>query len=120
MKYLPMLSVLGVGIVLSVAMAQTLALDGGCTFSWDANPATENVTSYNLYLQKDGLQMPTVSIPASATTITCKAAGVQANGSWSANVTAVNAVGESGPSNAVTFTQRLAVKPGAPKNFGVK
>lgn len=81
--------------------AQTVPMTVGanCKFTWTANTEPD-MKEYKLRLQRGGVQMPDVTIPFPATEITCKAAGVQSDGSWLANLHAVNAIGNmSGPSN---------------------
>jgi hypothetical protein len=95
--------------------AQTLpTLGPGCTFAWDANTETD-LNNYKLYLTRDGAQMPAAIIPVPQTSITCQAAGVTTEGTWRANVHAVNKAGqESEPSNGLAFVLALPKPPAAP------
>jgi hypothetical protein len=90
-----------------------------CTIGWTASP-TPDVTSYNLYIQKEGVQMPTVNITAPATTLTCKAAAIQTAGKWAINLSAVNPAGESVASNTVNFAITTSVIPLPPSLLFIK
>lgn len=85
--------------------------------SWDANPASEEVTAYRLYFAKgtDGF-----SQWGTTTGITFTATGLLTNTTYRFQVRAVNSFGESPPSNTITNSGPASGPTGpptAPKNL---
>jgi hypothetical protein len=83
----------------------------GCAFVWDYPAASlALIDGFKVYLNG----AIKVAVPADVQTVTCAALGV-ATGTYTAEVTAFNAVGESAKSNALPFVY-VVVAPGAPSN----
>lgn len=78
-----------------------------CNITWDANPASENVTHYNVYI--DGFKKQDIF----GTSTTCNAIGTF-SGAHVATVTATNAQGESPESVGAPFSESGPFAPSAP------
>lgn len=99
--------------------AQTV-VNQHCVIEWDAyvqgDPALwTQAVGLTLYIKKDGVQQPNLTMPLMVTSRTCKDLGVTTNGSYHMNLHAVDANGiESGPSNDLLFTLQVQLNPMTP------
>ena len=79
---------------------------GAISLTWSANAAADNVTGYNVYRASglSGTFGSATKIASAGTATTYTDTPLASNSNWTYFVTAVNAVGESGPSNAASAT----------------
>lgn len=89
-------------------LACGIASASTATLSWDPNPSTDAVTSYNVY-QASGTNTAFLKIGSTPVT-TFQAAGLTNGVAYRWYVTAVNATGESTPSSTVTSTYNAVPK----------
>lgn len=113
---LAMKKILAVAVLLAATSAH--AVERRLTFTWDPNPATDNVTSYSLERNKDGGAWSTVNaliLPAPALELSDTIVG--GTGDYNYRLRATNQWGTSEPSNVVDVNTAV---PGAPGKLNIK
>jgi len=78
------------------------------SLSWTANPASQQVTGYNVYREQAGSTAATLLATVAGTSYTDSSSVLTAGSSWAYYLEAVNAAGTSPPSSTATVTMPAA------------
>jgi hypothetical protein len=99
------------------ALADGPIVGPNCLMTWDPNPASDQVTNYNVYCgTSTGQYGPPTAI--TGTQAACSQIGITTVGQYYCVLTAVNSIGESGQSGEAPFI--LLGLPNAPTNIQIQ
>ena len=103
---------IAIALLLASSAAHALTAGPGCILAWDyAQPLPADVDGFRLTVNGASAWTGT---PLEAS---CADAGIATPGEYSAFVAAYNDVGDSGPSNTLTFTYVTGAPSNAPTNL---
>ena len=104
-------------LALAATSAQPATVTTGCGLAWDYPAASlPLIDGFKVYI--NGTLK--VAVPAEEQTVLCTALGLTGNASYTAQVSAYNAVGESVKSNSLPFVFVSSVPSSAPTNLRPK
>ena len=101
-------------LALAAASAPSATVTTGCALAWDYDPASlPLIDGFRVYV--NGVVKATV--PSTIEEVTCAALALTGNASYTAQVSAYNAVGESAKSNSLPFVFVSSAPSSAPTNL---